>query len=97
MPEQLQAINIADVPALRELVAEVTRTRKRRSPSVDGEDVTLILEPSKPRRSPSRARPVTRDDALYHLVGIGKSDTPSNAAEHKHEALAEAYRKLHTS
>lgn len=37
-------------------------------------------------------RPVTRDDALFRLIGIGKSGIPGGVSEKKHTLLAEAYR-----
>lgn len=51
----------------------------------------------KAKRSPLKARPLTEDDALFALVGIGKTGIPSNASEHKLAAFDEAYRKLHNS
>jgi hypothetical protein len=98
MATEQHSINIADIPTpLQEIAREVSRTRHRQRLPVDGEDVTIIVEPLRPRRSPSKARPVTKDDPLMELIGIGRSGRPSNASENKHEALAEAYQKLHHS
>jgi hypothetical protein len=50
-----------------------------------------------PRKSRplSKAQPVTRDDPLFGLIGIGKGKTPGGVSWRKHEALVKAYRDLH--
>lgn len=93
MAQEQQTVDIADIPAVRELAEEVARTRRPKVLRVADEDVAIVMPVASPRRrSPSKARPVTHDDALFRLVGIGRSEKPSNAAEHKHEALEQAYR-----
>ena len=44
------------------------------------------------RKRSQRVRPVTRDDSLFRLIGIGKSDIGGDGSERKHEILARAYR-----
>ena len=48
--------------------------------------------PTSDKKRAVRARPVTRDDPLFGLIGIGKSRIPGGISEQKHEALARAYR-----
>lgn len=121
MATEQHAIDISDNPEMKELVAEVCRTRQPKVLRDEQTGAEVIVRPNAPRhslartqpkrsedaspasapalprrRSPSTARPVTRDDALYRLVGIGTSATPTNDAEHKHEAIEEAHRRLHT-
>ena len=58
----------------------------------NGEDNVALTSSPLPPSAPSRARPVTRDDALFRLIGIGKSGIPGGVSEKKHTLLAEAYR-----
>jgi hypothetical protein len=42
--------------------------------------------------SETKAKPVTSEDALFRLIGIGKSGIPGGVSGKKHEYLARAYR-----
>jgi uncharacterized protein (DUF433 family) len=54
---------------------------------VTGEEVS----PKPPKkRSQAKAQPVTSDDALFRLIGIGHSGK-GDISENKHKYLAEAY------
>ena len=93
MTEQLQPIDLNTRPDLLAVVDEVVTTRHPRQLQRNGENVAEINPVAqRRRRSPSKARPVTRDDPLFGLIGIGNSGG-SNVAQHKHEYLAEAYRE----
>lgn len=96
MVRELKSLDISEMPALRALVEEIRQDGHPRLLRADGQDVA-VLEPAKraSHRSPSRALPVTEDDPLFRLAGIGKSGKPASAAEHKHQALDEAYRLSH--
>lgn len=99
MAQEVRHVNIGDLregPAWEHLVEELRATNKPAIIRADGEDVA-VLSPAKPkpRRSPSKARPVTEDDSLFRLIGIGESNTPGDLSEHKHEYLAKAYREHH--
>lgn len=39
----------------------------------------------------ARAKPFTFDDPLWGIVGIGRSEEPTNVAEHKDDYLADAF------
>ena len=100
MVQELRHVNIRDLeagPDWEQLVAQVRTTGKPAILCAGGEDIAELrpLKPKRGRRSPSRALPVTEADPLFRLVGIGRSGKPSNASEHKHEALEEAYRSSH--
>lgn len=88
MAAEQQAINITDIPALRDIAAEVTRTRKRRTLAVDGEDVTLIVAPKATTRG-RRGKRTSADDPFWKLVGLGSSGKHDLSANHDHY-LAEA-------
>ena len=89
MAAELNPIDLNNAPSLPELVDEVRTTRKSRIIRVDGEAVAE-LRPVPKRRSLRNAKPVTADDPLMSVIGIGhsgKGDISSN----KHKYLAEAY------
>ena len=58
----------------------------------NGEDNAALTPSPLSPSAPSRARPVTLDDALFRLIGIGKSGIPGGVSEKKHTLLTEAYR-----
>jgi excisionase family DNA binding protein len=53
-------------------------------------DATLPAQPGKRRSRRTLSRPFTREDPLWKIVGIGRSDGPNNVATNKHTYLAEA-------
>jgi hypothetical protein len=83
-------IDISSIPELLSIAHEVQRTNEPRILQQDSEDVA-ILTPVKPvvKRS-ARGKPVTKDDPLWNLVGIGHSGRGDISAN-KHQYLAEAY------
>jgi hypothetical protein len=85
-------IDISRIPELLHLVQEVRATNESRILQQESEDLA-ILSPVTPKKpSPTKAQPVTSDDALFRLIGIGKSGTPGGVSGKKHEYLARAYR-----
>ena len=59
-------------------------------------DVDRLLTVIAPKPVARRPRlpigtPFTMDDPLWSIIGIGRSDEPTNTAEHKDEHLADAY------
>jgi len=96
MTQELTPIDVSTIPELRKLVQDVQRTQRPQRLTVDSEDVAVLMPATKPRRrSPSRARPVTEDDPLFRLIGIGASTGPGDISENKHAYLADDYRKQH--
>lgn len=45
--------------------------------------------------SPLKGQPVTEDDPLWKIIGIGQSSGPTDVSRRKHDYLAEAYGDLH--
>ena len=85
-------IDISRMPELLHMVQEVRITNEPRILQQDSEDLAL-LSPVRPKtRSQTKAQPVTSDDALFRLIGIGKSGIPGGVSGKKHEYLARAYR-----
>ncbi|MDO8674063.1 MAG: hypothetical protein Q7O66_21840 [Dehalococcoidia bacterium] len=90
--KELETIDISNEPELLRLVDEIRSAREPRLLRRNHEDLA-ILTPINPRkRALFRAAPVTRDDALFDLIGIGESQIPGGVSGKKHEYLAKAYR-----
>ena len=92
MAKEPKRIDISSIPELLSLVHEVRRTNEPRILQEESEDLA-VLSPALPKKQPkTRGKPVTEDDALFRLIGIGKSGIPGGVSGKKHEYLAHAYR-----
>jgi hypothetical protein len=92
MAKETQRIDITETPELRRFVEQVQATQSPVVLQRDGEDLAILTPAPRKRQSPSKARPVTRDDALFTLIGIGRSSVPGGVSGKKHEHLVKAYR-----
>ncbi len=91
----MKAVDIGSMPELVRLAEEV---RQSGEPLVLQENArpVAILRPIRYRRNMShKPCPVTRDDPLFQLVGIGQSAIPGGISEKKHEYLLRAHRSTH--
>lgn len=92
MAREIKHIDIGNNPELLRIVEEVRASKEPRVLRHDSDELA-ILSPVVPRkRAPSKAAPVTEDDALFRLIGIGKSGIPGGVAGKKHEYLARIHR-----
>ena len=92
MAKEPKRIDISSIPELLSLVHEVRRTNEPRILQEESEDLA-VLSPALPKkRITTKTKPVTEDDALFRLIGIGKSGIPGGVSGKKHEYLARAYR-----
>jgi hypothetical protein len=90
MAKEPKRIDISSIPELLSIAHEVQRTNEPRILQQDSEDVAM-LTPVKPVAKRSvRGKPVTKDDRLWNLVGIGHSGR-GDVSANKHKYLAEAY------
>jgi hypothetical protein len=85
-------IDISRMPELLHMVQEVRITNEPRILQQDSEDLALLSPVRPKKRSQTKAQPVTSDDALFRLIGIGRSGIPGGISGKKHEYLARAYR-----
>ena len=92
MAKEPKRIDISSIPKLLSIAHEVQRTNEPRILQQDSEDVAMLTPVLPKKRSKSKAQPVTTDDALFRLIGIGKSGIPGGISGKKHEYLARAYR-----
>lgn len=92
MAQELRSIDISESPELLKLAQEVAETGVGRILRTEQGELAVLTPVRKARRRPRRDRPMTKDDGLYRLIGIGESEEGSDASERKHEILAQAYR-----
>jgi hypothetical protein len=85
-------IDISRMPELLNLAQEVQSTNESRILQQESEDLAMLSPVRPKKRSQTKAQPVTSDDALFRLIGIGKSGIPGGISGKKHEYLALAYR-----
>jgi hypothetical protein len=91
MAKEPKHIDISSIPELQKLVREVRQTNEPAILREESEDVALLSPvPAKKRKTKGKA--VTSEDALFRLIGIGKSGIPGGVSGKKHEYLARAYR-----
>lgn len=92
MEKARKQIDISQAPELARLAEEV---RASQEPTVlsraDEALAVLILVPMVKSRSRT-PRPVTEEDALFRLIGIGSSGIAGGVSGKKHEHVARAYR-----
>jgi hypothetical protein len=92
MAKEPKRIDISRMPELLSIAHEVQSTNEPYVLQQDSEEVA-ILSPVKPKsRSKPKAQPVTTEEALFRLIGIGKSGIPGGVSGKKHEYLTRAYR-----
>ena len=91
MAKEPRYIDISSIPELQKLVHEVRQTNEPSILREESEEVAM-LTPLKPRAKRStRGKPVTADDPLWKLIGIGHSGK-GDVSANTHTYLARAYR-----
>ncbi len=91
----MRTIEISHIPELVRIVEEVRASGKSRVLRRDKENLAILRPVQSRRKVSAKPRPVTRDDPLFRLVGIGQSGIPGGISEKKHEYLLKAYRSTH--
>jgi hypothetical protein len=92
MNGSMDVIDIRNRPELQGLAEELRRS-KRPHLLTDANGEIATITPAR-RRAP-KSQPVTLDDPLFELIGIGESSIPGGVSERKHEYLLEAYGTHH--
>jgi antitoxin (DNA-binding transcriptional repressor) of toxin-antitoxin stability system len=84
-------LDIRTIPQLREVVDEVRRTGRPVAIQEDGEEIARIAPARPPRRRRAlRGKPITADDPIWKIVGMGRSEGPGDVSENKYKYLVEA-------
>ena len=76
MARELKHIDIDGKPDLVRIAEEVQATREPQALCRDGEDIAVVIPAKATTKRPPPAQPVTRDDTLFRLIGIGESAIP---------------------
>ncbi len=104
MKKQLKTMEISKFPELVKIAERVHRTGQPMILRRNGTTLAVVRPIRSSKRKSSRraasrkslrGKPFTRDDALWNLVGIGRSGIPGGVSEKKHEYFLEAYRSKH--
>lgn len=90
MHKELKPMDITNIPELLRLAEEVQATREARVLTRDGEEL-VVVHPAK-RQKGLKGKPLTEDDPLFSIIGIGRSGVVEGVARNKHKYLADAYR-----
>lgn len=95
MARELRPIDISNQPEVLRIAEEVRATQEPRVLRRNREDLAIVTPIRRARSSPSRAKPLRRDDSLFNIVGIAASEEgePTDVSSNKHRYLAEAYAK----
>ena len=91
MAKEPKHIDISRIPELLRLVHEVRQTNEPSILREASEDVAMLTPLKAKAKRSARGKPVTADDPLWKLIGIGHSGK-SDISANKHKYLAEAYR-----
>lgn len=91
MAQELRSVDVTDNPDIRQLAEAVAESGVPLQLETHGEQLAVLHPMPRPTRA-RRDRPVTRDDSLFDLIGIGESGGDGSGSERKHEILADAYR-----
>ena len=92
MAAEREPIEISDKPELLRLVEEMEASGAPCVLKRDGEDVALMTPIG---RGSNKFGATSEHDPLWRIVGMFKSDGPTDIATDKHKYLAEAYADLH--
>jgi hypothetical protein len=93
MARELRPKDISNLPELSRLAAELEESRQPVVLRRNSEDVAIVSAIQRSRSK--RGAPVTAEDPLFALIGIGAGKVPGGVSAHKHEALLEAHRRIH--
>jgi len=95
MAKELKPIDVSEIPELLSIAEQVKATGESRLLKRKGEELAVLTPVAPTRQKRPKRGPLTKDDPLFGLIGIGRSEGPTDVSENKHKYLAEAYADLH--
>ena len=90
MAKQLKTIEISHIPELVRMAEEVCASGESRVLRRRRKDLVVLRPLRSSKRVLPRGKPFTREDALWNIVGIGRSGL-TDISGNKHKYLSEAY------
>ncbi|MBI2941371.1 MAG: hypothetical protein HYY04_13130 [Chloroflexi bacterium] len=93
MAREFLPVEVGDAPELLRLAEEVRATNQPRVLRREGEDLAIVMPVAssgsrRTRRRPlPRGRPTSADDPLWNIVGIGRSEGPTDVSTNKYKYL----------
>ena len=97
MARELRSIEAGDIRGSSDLLRLVEELEQRSESALitsAGEEVAILRPLKRARPTPRAQRKsgvVSREDALWNIVGMADSAGPGDVAQDKHKYLAEAY------
>jgi len=96
MGKELKHIDITHKRELLQIVEQVQGAHEPVVLSRGSEDVAILRPMKRAPKRVTRGRVLTREDPLFSLVGIGRSNIPGGVSGKKHDYVLKAYRQQHT-
>jgi hypothetical protein len=93
MAREIRSIDVSNMPELLRLAEEIGTSQEGMVLRRNNQDLAVIMPVPRRSTAPSKAKPVTHEDPLFGLIGIGKSGIAGGVSEKKHKYLAEAHRQ----
>lgn len=94
MGRETRQFDVTKVPELLKIAQQVRDTGEPCILRREGEDLAIVAPIGPPlakRPRVTRGKPISADDPLWKMVGIGDSGGPGDVSENTHKYLAEAY------
>ena len=88
MAREAIPMDVNHSPELLSLAQEVKRTGTARVLRADGEELAWVVPPKGKKRS-RKGKPTSADDPFWRIIGMGRTEEPSDVSEHVDEFLAE--------
>ena len=92
MPKELQPIDVSEIPELLNIAEQVRATGQPCVLKRKDEELAVLTPVAPARQTRPRRGPLSKDDPLFELIGIGRSGIAGGVSAKKHEYLARAYR-----
>ena len=92
MPKAPKYVDVSQLPEVLAIAEEVRNTQEPRLLKKGDQELAMLVPLGPWAKGRSKSRAVTRGDAIFQLIGIGRSGIAGGISGDKHKRLAEAYR-----
>jgi hypothetical protein len=91
MARELQPIDVSTIPDLLRVAEEVHTSKEARLLKRNDEDLAVIVPISPGAHAGRKSGIVTRDDALFRMIGSGRSGIPGGISGRKYDYFRRAF------